>query len=56
MRKLYVCKGRLYGDQIICSECGLNWDRDDEDPPECKYLPLQSNIERNLPWTTSKSP
>lgn len=24
-----------YGDQMICAACGLNWDTNDPEPPEC---------------------
>ena len=29
------CKARQYNDQMICGQCGLQWDIDDEDPPKC---------------------
>lgn len=29
------CKARQYSDQMLC-ECGLAWDVNDSEPPECK--------------------
>lgn len=29
------CKGRQYSDQMICGACGLQWDINDPEPPEC---------------------
>ena len=29
------CKARHIGDQNVCQECGLAWDANDPDPPEC---------------------
>ena len=30
-----TCKARRQQDQMACHRCGLVWDVDDEDPPEC---------------------
>ena len=30
------CLGRACGDQIICAPCGMTWDKDDKDPPDCQ--------------------
>ena len=30
-----TCKARQYGDQMICGKCGLQWDVNDPDAPEC---------------------
>jgi len=30
------CKALQYSDQMLCGACGLAWDVNDEDPPECK--------------------
>ena len=35
------CLARQYGDQIICAACGLTWDTNDTEPPECR-----TNIKR----------
>lgn len=34
--KRHNCQGRQYGDQIICAPCGLIWDTNDPEPPECR--------------------
>ncbi|ENG0046379.1 hypothetical protein ACUOA7_001912 [Pseudomonas aeruginosa] len=31
------CKARQHSDQILC-ECGLGWDVNDPDPPQCPKL------------------
>ncbi len=30
-----ACAARQYSDQMMCGECGLAWDVNDPDPPEC---------------------
>lgn len=30
------CKARQISDQMSCARCGLLWDINDPDPPECK--------------------
>lgn len=35
-RRPHECQARQYGDQIICAACGLNWDMNDPDPPQCR--------------------
>ena len=32
------CKARQYSDQMQCALCGLAWDMNDDDPPECRPL------------------
>ena len=34
--KRHDCKARQYGDQMICAPCGLTWDTNDPEPPECR--------------------
>lgn len=34
--KRHNCQSRQYGDQMICAPCGLNWDTNDPEPPECR--------------------
>ncbi len=34
--KRHNCQARQYGDQMICAPCGLNWDTNDPEPPECR--------------------
>ena len=43
MQKRHDCKARQYGDQMICAPCGLNWDVNDPEPPECR-----KNIKRAI--------
>lgn len=30
-----TCSARRQGDQMACGKCGLQWDVNDRDPPEC---------------------
>ena len=32
------CHARQYSDQMRCPNCGLAWDVNDPDPPDCKKL------------------
>lgn len=32
------CKAIQYSDQMQCGACGLAWDVNDPDPPECKPI------------------
>ena len=34
--KRHNCQARQYGDQMICAPCGLTWDTNDPEPPECR--------------------
>ena len=36
--KRHNCQARQYGDQMICAPCGLNWDVNDPEPPECRKV------------------
>lgn len=36
--KRHACQARQYGDQTICALCGLNWDTNDPEPPECRKV------------------
>ena len=36
--KRHNCNARQYGDQMICAPCGLNWDVNDLEPPECRKV------------------
>lgn len=31
-----MCEARQYSDQMLCDRCGLQWDVNDPDPPECR--------------------
>lgn len=33
---MMTCKARQHSDQMICHTCGLVWDMNDPEPPECK--------------------
>ena len=35
-----MCEARQYSDQMQCGRCGLAWDVNDPEPPEC---PLDSS-------------
>ena len=35
MPELTTCQARQYSDQMICEKCGLQWDVNDPEPPEC---------------------
>ena len=63
--KRHNCHARQYSDQMICAPCGLNWDTNDPEPPECRknikravakvakieaaLLPLKPKEPRRLP-------
>lgn len=34
------CKARQYADQMRCLKCGMVWDTNDPEPPECKSYQL----------------
>ncbi len=34
--KRHNCQARQYSDQMICAPCGLAWDMNDPEPPECR--------------------
>lgn len=38
MKRPHECHARQYGDQMICTPCGLNWDVNDPEPPECRKV------------------
>lgn len=38
MPKRHDCQARQYGDQMICHACGLNWDTNDPEPPDCRKI------------------
>ena len=41
--KRHDCQARQYGDQMMCAPCGLTWDTNDPEPPECR-----KNIKRAI--------
>ena len=34
------CKAYHVGQQWFCDQCGMTWDIDDDDPPECHHVAL----------------
>jgi len=45
------CYARQHSDQMICHKCGLIWDMNDPDPPECQRREIAS---RNSPMKQPK--
>lgn len=46
------CKARRHGDQMICVPCGLQWDVNDTDRPECNrghHVAVPRNGAQSLP-------
>lgn len=43
MPKRHNCQARQYCDQFMCAPCGLAWDTNDTEPPECR-----TNIKRGI--------
>lgn len=44
------CYAKQHSDQMICHKCGLVWDMNDPDPPECRRKELASrNSSNNQP-------
>ena len=33
-----ACRATQHSDQMICASCGLVWDTNDPDPPECRKI------------------
>lgn len=31
-----ICQARRHNDEMQCHKCGLSWQVNDEDPPQCK--------------------
>lgn len=42
-----ICQARQYSDQMQCGRCGLAWDTNDPDPPEC--APVNGAERASLP-------
>lgn len=36
------CYAQQFSDQMICHKCGLIWDMNDPDPPECQRKNIAS--------------
>lgn len=41
------CNAYVIGDQYHCDSCGLSWDINDPEPPECKRITATEVIERD---------
>ena len=41
------CKARQYSDQMLCDKCGLQWDMNDPDPPECNPVTVTPKKKKN---------
>jgi len=48
-----TCKARQYSDQMICGQCGLQWDVNDPEPPECLTI-AQVSINKMSRLTNEK--
>jgi dCMP deaminase len=42
------CDARQFSDQLVCRECDLTWDVNDEAPPRCK--PKTQQKRPTMPW------
>ena len=42
------CKAHYSGGQMVCDQCGLVWDRDDDDPPVCKTNFIQGHCNKEM--------
>lgn len=49
MTKRTGCEARQYSDQMHCGRCGLQWDMNDDDPPECPLVISTPQVEQNVP-------
>lgn len=55
--KRHACQARQYSDQMICAPCGLAWDMNDPEPPEChKNIKRVAKIEEEAAPLKSKEP
>jgi len=60
--KRHDCQARQYGDQMMCAPCGLTWDTNDPEPPECRknikraVARVAKIEEQTAPLKTKKAP
>lgn len=47
--KRHNCHARQYSDQMICTPCGLAWDMNDPEPPECKRHAMEPKLKTKRP-------
>lgn len=45
------CDARQYSDQMLCGRCGLGWDMNDPEPPECPRDRRAGVADRRAPRT-----
>jgi hypothetical protein len=38
------CLARQYADQMTCAACGLTWDTNDPEPPNCRKVDRRSKV------------
>lgn len=48
-----MCEARQYSDQMLCDRCGLQWDVNDPDPPECGPLTVTVKKSAAVGWATT---
>ena len=47
MPKHHNCQARQYGDQLMCAPCGLNWDVNDPETPECRKIDRRLKVTKD---------
>lgn len=47
--RAHFCQARQYGQQMICSACGLNWDISDPEPPTCMLRDARTRRAQETP-------
>ena len=49
------CKARQYSDEMVCHECNLRWDVNDQYPPDC-FQGKSSGKEEDREYLKDKKP
>ena len=44
MSRRHACQARQYSDQMMCAPCGLTWDTNDPEPPDCRKVDRRSKV------------
>lgn len=44
------CRARQASDQMMCGTCGLQWDTNDPDPPECPFTAKVAPENEAVEW------
>ena len=47
-RSPHNCQARQHSDQMLCGACGLAWDVNDPDPPECRKVDGRRKVAREV--------